>query len=123
MSLYPVPHRYPTRFQAKKQLDDPATFLNNMRHVDRLMTTAHTTKGVKHIQALNKLYTFLQTFQVWRLSNCLQNNIQDNIHRLLNDVIPIEMEKVLTVNADITMEDALFELEDTLNTLNEMMTM
>jgi hypothetical protein len=123
MSLYPVPHRYPTRYQVKKQLDDPLTYLENMSRLNLLMTTAQTTRGVNRIRALNTLYKFVQTFQVWKLSQCLRNTLQDNIQRILNDEIPIEMEKVMTVYTDIKMEDALFELEDTLNRLDEMMAM
>jgi ribosomal protein S8 len=123
MSLYPVPHRYPTRYQAKRQLDDPLTYLENMSRLNLLMTTTQISKGVNRIRELTKLYKFVQTFQVWRLSQCLRNTLQDNIHRLLNDEIPIEMEKVMTVYTDIKMEDALFELEDTLNALDEMMAM
>lgn len=123
MSLYPVPHRYPTRYQAKRQLNEPLTFLDNMSRLNLLMMATQTTHNLERIRALNKVYTFVQTFQVWKLSNCMRNTLQNNIRRLLDDEIPIELEKVMSDYTDIKMEDALFELEDTLNTLDNMMNM
>jgi hypothetical protein len=117
MSSYIAPHRYLTRFQVNKQLH-PLNYLNNMSHLNLLIIATQTTHDMERIHAFTKLYTFLQTFQLWKTNLYLRNSIQNNMDCLMNY---IEIEKILTKHTDIKMEDALFELEDAMDKLEVMM--
>jgi hypothetical protein len=110
MTSYVAPHRYETRFQAKKRQSLHSDYMRNMSHVNLLYTKTQTTHDMDRIYALTELYLFLQEFQPWKDSDCLRAAMERKINHLLMVEIPIEWKNT----SHHEKEDALFELEHTL---------
>jgi len=120
---YVAPHRYQTRFQAKKQHVSHSEYMRNMSHLNLLYTITQTVNHEERINALTEVYRFLQEFQPWKESACLYASIQRKIRRLLDDEIPVEIERVSTNQKTDGILFDLFELEHTLIRLDNLMKM
>ena len=118
---YVAPHHYETRFQSKKRKSLHSDFMKKMVHVNQLHTNTQTTHEMERIHALTELYTFLQEFQPWKESACLHAAMKRKITHLLEVEIPTELEDALKWNPNQEKEHALFDLEDTLLYLQELM--
>lgn len=118
---YVAPHRYQTRFQANLKKSSHAEFLNNMVRVNQLYNKSQTTHEVDRIHALTEVYTFLQEFQPWKESACLRSAMERKINHLLENEIPTELEDALKWNPNQEKENALYDLEDALLHLQDLM--
>jgi hypothetical protein len=92
--------------------------MRNMSHLNLLYTITQTVNHGERINALTEVYRFLQEFQPWKESACLYASIQRKIRRLLDDEIPVEIERVSTNQKTDGILFDLFELEHTVIVMN-----
>jgi len=110
MSSY-TSHRYPTRFQSKKQHSLQSEYARNVAHMNQLYTRTQTTHDMDRMHAMTEFYVFLQEFQPWRENAQLRAALKQKIIHYLEVELPTEVEYALKWRPKQGKEDALYALE------------
>lgn len=92
-----------------------------MEHLNLLYTNTQTTHDVDRIYAISDFYLFLQEFQPWKESATLRASLKRKIIYYLEVEIPTEVEDAFKWNPSQEKEDALYELETALISLQRLM--
>jgi len=120
-----MPHRYPTRFQAKfassKKAPVRTVYLTRFQVKRTIITIKKlqdqclaNPRGIANLQALINLFKYLQTCTEFIKSyERLCQVAERKANELLYD-IPIEIERILRGECGYAREDKLFELQETL---------
>jgi hypothetical protein len=120
MSSY-ASHRYPTRFQSKKQQSQQSEYAKNLEHMNRLYTRTQTTHNMDRTYAMTDFYVFLQEFQPWKENAQLRAALKQKITHYLEVELPDELEDALKWRSTQKKEDALYALEAAMLGLQRLM--